>query len=75
MTRSILPAALAAALASAILAAAAAPAFAVSIKHTDRAEGDPEAAAASRTASHAAPPADTSGRRYFDKLHQDGDRG
>ena len=71
MTRPIL----AAALASAILAAVAAPAFAVSIKHTDRAEGDPEAAAAPRTGSHAAPPADMSGPRYFDKFHQDGDRG
>ena len=46
MTRSILrPAALAAA----VLVATVAPALAVSIRHTNRAEGDPDAAAAPRT--------------------------
>ena len=75
MTRSIvLSAAFGGALA-AVLVATAAPAFAVSIRHTNRAEGDPEAAAAPRSAAHVAPPADTSGQRYFDKLHQDGARG
>lgn len=70
MTRSSL---LPAALAAAVLAAAAAPASAVSIRHTNRAEGDPDAAP--RPASHAAPPADTSGPHYFDKLHEGGSRG
>lgn len=72
MTRSIL---LPATLAAAVLAAASLPAFAVSIKHTNRAEGDPDAAVAPRAGSHAAPPADTSGTRYFDKMHQTGERG
>ncbi|WP_237478500.1 hypothetical protein [Lichenibacterium dinghuense] len=71
MTRTLLPVALAAAL----LAAAAAPALAVSIKHTSRVDGDPEAAAAPRSASRATPPADTSGPHYFDKLHENGTRG
>ena len=71
MTRSIL---LPAALAAALLAVAAAPASAVSIKHTNRAEGDPDAAAAPRAGTHAAPPEDTTGPRYVDKLHQDGNR-
>lgn len=71
----ILTIALSATFAAALLAGAAAPASAVAIKHTNRAEGDPDAAMAPRTASHAAPPADTSGPRYFDKLHQDGAHG
>ena len=72
MTRSpVLPAVLAAF----ALAAAAAPASAVSIRHTNRAEGDPDAAAAPRTATHGGPAADTAGPRYFDKAHESGTRG
>lgn len=71
MTRALFPLALAAAL----LTAAAAPALAVSIKHTNRAEGDPDAAAAPRSANRAAAPADTTGPHYFDKAHEDGTRG
>ena len=72
MTRSLL---LTAALAGAVLAAAATPAAAVSIKHTNRAEGDPAADSAPRTATRTAPPADTSGPHYFDKLHETGNHG
>lgn len=72
MTRSILrPATLAAI----VLTVTVAPAFAISIRHTSRVEGDPDAAAAPRAASHAAPPSDTSGVHYFDKLHESGTRG
>lgn len=71
MTRTLLPLALAAVM----LAGAAVPASAVSIKHTNRVEGDPDAAAAPRSASRTAPPADTSGPRYFDKAHENGNRG
>lgn len=68
------PLALRAALSAALLAATAAPAFAVSIRHTNRADGDPDAALAPR-AVHAAPPADLSGPHYFDKAHDRGTRG
>ncbi len=61
---------LTAALAVALLSAAAGPAFAVSIRHTNRAEGDP--AAASLPTGHAPPPADTSPAHAFDKAHEDG---
>lgn len=75
MSRSfLLPAAFAAVLAAGVVAADA-PAFAIAIKHTNRAEGDPDAAAAPRQGSHATPPVDTSGPHYFDKSHQDGNRG
>ena len=70
MTRSSLrPAALAAV----VLLALVAPASAVAIHHTNRAAGDPDAA--SRPSGHAAPPADTSGPSYFDKLHESGNHG
>lgn len=69
MTRhQIIPAILAATL----LAATAVPAFAVAIKHTNRAEGDPDAVLA--PISHAAPPADTTPAHALDKLHEDGSR-
>lgn len=71
MTRSILrPAALAAA----VLAVAVFPAFAASIRHTNRAEGDPDAAVAPRAAPHAAAPSAASGAHYFDKVHESGTR-
>ena len=64
MTRSkIVPAALALGL----LAIAAVPAAAVSIKHTNRAGGDPEAASA--PTGHAPPPADTTAAHALDKVH------
>ena len=64
----------AAALATATLAAVAAatPAGAVSIKHTNRAGGDPDQA--SIPVGHAAPPADTTDARMFDKAHEAGNR-
>ena len=63
-----------AALAAATLlaVAAATPAGAVSIKHTNRAGGDPDQA--SIPVGHAAPPADTTGARMFDKAHEVGNR-
>ena len=73
MTRNPLPAALTTAVFAAALAAAT-PAAAVSIKHTNRAEGEPDTGAP-RSASRAAPPADTSGPHYFDKVHEDANRG
>ncbi len=48
------------------------PAGAVSIKHTNRAGGDPDQA--SIPVGHAAPPADTTGARMFDKAHEVGNR-
>lgn len=57
----------AAAAAAAILAAIATPASAVSIKHTNRAGGDPEASAA--PTGHTPPPPDTTGPHAFDKAH------
>ena len=71
MTRSLL---IPAALAVAVIAAAT-PALAVSIRHTNRAGGDPAADSAPRTATPAAPPADTSGAHYFDKVHESGNHG
>lgn len=71
MTRSkISGAALAAATLLAV--AAATPAGAVSIKHTNRAGGDPDQA--SIPVGHAPPPADTNGARMFDKAHEAGNR-
>ncbi len=52
--------------------AAATPAGAVSIKHTNRAGGDPDQA--SIPVGHSAPPADTTGARTFDKAHETGNR-
>lgn len=67
MTRSkIIPAALA----FGLLAIAAVPAAAASIKHTNRAGGDPEAASA--PTGHTPPPADTSQTHAFDKVHDNG---
>jgi hypothetical protein len=72
MTRSrLLPAALAAA----AFAVTASPAFAVSISHTNRVAGDPDADRAPRPGPHAAPPAASGGSRYFDKAHESGTRG
>ncbi len=62
---------LAAVAASALLASAAVPASAVSIRHTNRAGGDPDQASVP-TNHGAAPPTDTVGARRFDKLHEDG---
>ena len=71
MTRSkIFGAALAAATLLAVSAAT--PAGAVSIKHTNRAGGDPEPASA--PTGHAPPPADATGARMFDKAHEAGNR-
>lgn len=67
MTRSKI---LTAALAAALLSLAAAPASAVSIRHTDRAEGDP--AAAALPTGHAPPPADTREAHALDKAHEGG---
>ena len=55
-----------------IVVAAATPAGAVSIKHTNRAGGDPDQA--SVPVGHAAPPADSTGARMFDKAHEVGNR-
>ena len=52
--------------------AAATPAGAVSIKHTNRAGGDPDQA--SIPVGHSAPPADTTGTSTFDKAHEVGNR-
>lgn len=72
MTRSrLFPATLAAA----VLAIAAGPASAVSISHTNRVAGDPDADRAPRSGAHTTPPADSSGPRYFDKAHESGTRG
>ena len=60
----------AALLAVSALLTAAAPAFAVSIKHTNRAEGDPAAAVA--PTGHAQPPADTTEAHALDKAHESG---
>ncbi len=69
MTRhQIIPAILAATL----LAATAAPAFAVSIKHTSRVDGDPDAALV--PTGHAAPPVDTTPAHALDKAHETGSR-
>ncbi|RYB04714.1 hypothetical protein [Lichenibacterium ramalinae] len=59
-----------AALAFGLLATAAMPAMAVSIRHSNRAGGDPEAASA--PTGHAAPPADTTQAHALDKLHDNG---
>jgi hypothetical protein len=67
MTRSKL---LCAALAASLLALTGAPAFAVSIKHTSRVDGDP--AAALMPTGHSAPPADTSPIHALDKAHDSG---
>lgn len=67
MTRSRLAPAV---LALGLAALAAAPAGAVSIKHTNRAGGDPEAASA--PTGHAPPPADTTAAHPLDKLHDNG---
>ena len=61
---------LSAAAALTLLCATAAPAFAVSIRHTNRAGGDPEAAAA--PTGHAPPPADTTMAHALDKAHESG---
>ncbi len=67
MTRfNILPAALAATL----VVAMAAPAFAVSIKHSNRAGGDPESQ--SLPTGHAPPPVDDAPARPLDKSHETG---
>ncbi len=65
---------LCAAFAAATLVAVAAvtPAGAVTIKHTNRAGGDPDQA--SIPVGHAVPPADTTGTRMFDKAHEVGNR-
>ena len=55
-----------------VAVAAATPAGAVSIKHTNRAGGDSDQA--SIPVGHAAPPADTTGVREFDKAHEAGNR-
>ena len=72
MTRSFL---IPAALAVAVFATAAAPAFAVKIKRTNRAEGDPAADLVPRTSTRAARPIDASGPHYFDKTHEDANHG
>ena len=75
MTRSTnLRAAFAAASVAVTLVAvtAATPAGAVSIKHTNRAGGDPDQAVV--PVGHTAPPADTTGGRMFDKAHEAGNR-
>ena len=59
-----------AALAAALLAAMAVPAAAVSIKHTNRVGGDPEAQSA--PTGHAPPPADTTVAHALDKAHDAG---
>ena len=55
-----------------MVVAAASPAGAVSIKHTNRAGGDPDQA--SIPVGHSAPPADTTGASTFDKAHETGNR-
>ena len=57
-------------LATSLLAMTAAPAFAVSIKHTSRVDGDP--AAAVMASGHSAPPVDSSPAHALDKAHDTG---
>ncbi len=59
-----------AALAASLLAVSGAPAFAVSIKHTNRVDGDPSVASA--PTGHAAPPVDGSPAHALDKAHETG---
>lgn len=67
MTRSKI---ICAALATSLLAVTAAPAFATSIKHTSRVDGDP--AAALTPSGHSAPPVDSTPAHSLDKAHDAG---
>ncbi|MGI3901492.1 MAG: hypothetical protein ACRYGP_23345 [Janthinobacterium lividum] len=58
------------AVAASLLTATAAPAFAVSVKHTSRVDGDP--AAALTPSGHSAPPVDSSPIHALDKAHETG---